>query len=222
MEQIRRANRLFANDSLFLREFLMVPVDKDSPFYPKDAERPHSFPQRANTIATCSTSPTSTPSSSSKDSPNKSMDSVMASPEEEQRKDLESFLDKIDSSIATSKKFVQEQQKNSNFVVSSQSDDNIYGMGNNSYNSFTNHNYEVAHSSTSSYQQYFQQPVNNSHQYARHSLGAKTLNSTTTNGNGNNSSHGNDSTQLIVMTKGKRIKNSLQRLERQSDEMFEL
>lgn len=209
MEQIRRANRLFANDSLFLREFLMVPVDKDSPYYPKDAERPHSFPQRANTIACTSTSPLSpTPStSSSKDSPNKSMDSsAMTSPEEEQRRDLESFLDKIDSSIATSKKFVQEQQKNSDFITSSYSDDNIYG---NNHTSFTNHNYDQAHSSTSSYQQYFQQPVNY-HQYA------SSLN------NNNNTNASGDTTQLIVMTKGKRIKNSIQRLEKQQDEIFEL
>lgn len=33
-EQIRRSNRLFASDSLFLRQFLMVPVDKSSPYYP--------------------------------------------------------------------------------------------------------------------------------------------------------------------------------------------
>ncbi|XP_013097416.1 lysM and putative peptidoglycan-binding domain-containing protein 2 isoform X2 [Stomoxys calcitrans] len=33
-EQIRRANRLFASDSLFLRQFLMVPVDKSSIYYP--------------------------------------------------------------------------------------------------------------------------------------------------------------------------------------------
>ncbi|KAM7360023.1 lysM peptidoglycan-binding domain-containing protein red isoform 1-T1 [Cochliomyia hominivorax] len=33
-EQIRRANRLFASDSLFLRQFLLVPVEKSSPYYP--------------------------------------------------------------------------------------------------------------------------------------------------------------------------------------------
>ncbi|KAH8382623.1 hypothetical protein KR009_004414, partial [Drosophila setifemur] len=34
-EQIRRANRLFASDSLFLRQFLLVPVEKNSPYYPQ-------------------------------------------------------------------------------------------------------------------------------------------------------------------------------------------
>ncbi|XP_017849171.1 putative uncharacterized protein DDB_G0286901 isoform X2 [Drosophila busckii] len=32
-EQIRRVNRLFASDSLFLRKFLLVPVEKTSPYY---------------------------------------------------------------------------------------------------------------------------------------------------------------------------------------------
>ncbi|TMW54317.1 hypothetical protein DOY81_000590 [Sarcophaga bullata] len=36
-EQIRRANRLFASDSLFLRQFLLVPVEKSSPYYPNAA-----------------------------------------------------------------------------------------------------------------------------------------------------------------------------------------
>jgi hypothetical protein len=199
MEQIRRANRLFANDSLFLREFLMVPVDKDSPYYPKDPERPHYFPQRANTIAGSTVE-------SNDDSPSKSMDSVLVSPEEEQRAEIEEFLGKIDSSIATSKKEASKYVKEPNHsdIVSSVSDDNIYGAG------FTNHNYEQAHSSTSSYQQYFQTPVNH-HQFARHSLGHNSISPTS-----------NDTTQLIVMTKGKRISNKINRLERQQDEIFEL
>ncbi|CAO1432322.1 unnamed protein product [Diamesa tonsa] len=206
MEHIRRANRLFANDSLFLREHLMIPVNTDSPFYPKEsAERPHVFPQRANTIA-------ETPSSKDM-SPNDESPDSLASPDEEHRKYMEEFLDKIDSSIASSKKLVQQQQKNSGFI-SSHSDDNLFNgnacYGNGNGNSFTNHNYDLAHSSTSnsnsssSYQQYYQTPANN-HQSARHSLGT-----------------GNDSTQLIVMTQGRHVKNSLQRLEKQQDEIFEL
>ena len=38
MEQIRRVNRLLPTDTIFLRPFLMVPVAKDSPHYPKDPE----------------------------------------------------------------------------------------------------------------------------------------------------------------------------------------
>lgn len=209
MEQIRRANRLFANDSLFLREFLMIPVDKDSAYYPKDAERPHSFQIRSNSIAGSS-------SSSSKDqldspnSPNRSsLDSLatLTSPDEEQRKNMEEFLDKIDSSIATSKKFVQQQQKINGDLSTSQSEDNLYssyGNGGNG-NSFNNHLYDAS-SSNSSYQQYY--APSSSHQQARFSLAG-----------GSNSS---DTTQLIVMTSGKRVKNSLQRLEKNHDELFEL
>lgn len=215
MEQIRRANRLFANDSLFLREFLMIPVDKDSVYYPKDAERPQSFQIRSNSVAGSSSSSSkdqldspnapNTPSKSSLDSL-----STLASPDEEQRKYMEEFLDKIDSSIATSKKFVQQQQKINGDLSSSQSEDNIYssyGNGGNG-NSFNNHLYDATSSNSShtSYQQYY--APSSSHQHARFSLAG-----------GSNSS---DTTQLIVMTSGKRVKNSLQRLEKNHDELFEL
>lgn len=195
MEQIRRANRLFANDSLFLREFLMIPVHKDSPFYPKEDQREahHMLSKRSNTIGA--------PSSSKDFSPNDSMDSLTSpTDDDEHRKYMEEFLDKIDTSIASSKKMVREQQKNSDFVSSSQSDDSLYS----SRNSFINHNYDLAHpSGSSSYQQYCQSI---DHQSARHSLGGMS----------------NDSTQLIVKTQGRHVKNSLQRLEKQQDEIFEL
>jgi hypothetical protein len=198
MEQIRRTNRLFANDSLFLREFLMIPVHKDSPFYPKDTDQivsKHMLNKRANTIGG--------PSSSKDFSPNDSMDSLTSPTEDdEHRKYMEEFLDKIDTSIASSKKMVREQQKNSDFISSSHSDDSLYSSG----NSFINHNYDLAHpsgSSSSSYQQYYQSM---NHQSARHSLGGMS----------------NDSTQLVVKTQGRHVKNSLQRLEKQQDEIFEL
>lgn len=198
MEQIRRANRLFANDSLFLREFLMIPVHKDSPHYPKDPTEQRTSVKRANTIATAP--------SSSKDffSPSDSIDSLSSpTDDDEHRKFMEEFLDKIDTSIASSKKMVREQQKNSDFH-SSHSDDSLYSSG----NSFINHNYEIAHPSGSSayQQQQYYQSMN--HQSARHSLGGM--------------SNNNDTTQLIVKTQGRHVKNSLQRLEKQQDEIFEL
>jgi hypothetical protein len=174
----------------------MIPVNKDSPFFPKDADqRTHNgmFGKRANTIAA--------PSTSKDFSPNDSIDSLTSpTDEEEHRRYMEEFLDKIDTSIASSKKMVREQQQNSDFITSSQSDDSLYSSG----NSFINHNYELAHpSGSSSYQQY-QQSMN--HQTARHSLGGMS----------------NDSAQLIVKTQGRHVKNSLQRLEKQQDEIFEL
>lgn len=195
MEQIRRANRLFANDSLFLREFLMIPVHVDSPFYPKESDQRvhnHMLAKRSNTVGA--------PSSSKDFSPNDSMDSLSSpTDDDEHRKYMEEFLDKIDTSIASSKKMVREQQKNSDLITSSHSDDSLYSSG----NSFINHNYDLAHpSGSSSYQQY--QSMN--HQSARHSLGGMNT----------------DTTQLIVKTQGRQVRNSLQRLEKQQDEIFEL
>jgi hypothetical protein len=216
MEQIRRANRLFANDSLFLREFLMIPVSKESAYYPKDANEQnlvngnfnnnnnngysnnHVNLRRANTYGEPSSS-----SSLSKDYSD-SIDSLsIASPDEEHRKYMEEFLEKIDSSIQNSKKLVQQQQRNSDFISSSQSEDSLFSS---SGNSFINHNYDLAHNpeTSASYQQYFQSL--NSHQQARHSLGNMST----------------DTTQLIVKSNGRHIKNSLQRLERQQEEIFEL
>lgn len=199
MEQIRRANRLFANDSLFLREFLMIPVHKDSPFFPKDLTDQRATVKRANTIATA-------PSSSKEFfSPSDSIDSLTSpTDDDEHRKFMEEFLDKIDTSIASSKKMVREQQKNSDFISSSHSDDSLYSSG----SSFINHNYDLAHPSGSSacQQQQYYQSMN--HQTARHSLGGM--------------SNNNDTTQLIVKTQGRHVRNSLQRLEKQQDEIFEL
>lgn len=104
-EQIRRANRLFASDSLFLREFLMIPVEKNSPYYPKD-DRPHSLPVEPKRSASIGGYPTTNQQNS------QSMENVLMSPDEENKKFLDEFLGKIDSSIAESKKFVVETRKN--------------------------------------------------------------------------------------------------------------
>jgi hypothetical protein len=201
MEQIRRANRLFANDSLFLREFLMIPVNKDSPYYPADVEQIHNNGnglRRANTLGEPSSS-----SSLSKDYSD-SIDSL-TSPDEENRKYMDEFLEKIDTSIASSKKLVKQHQQSSDFVTSSQSEDSLFSHSGG--NSFINHNYDLAHNpdTSESYQQYYQSM--SSHQQARHSLG----------GMSNDSQH-----TLVVKTNGRQIKNSLQRLEKQQDEIFEL
>ena len=217
MEQIRRANRLLVTDSIFLRQYLLIPVEKDSPFYPKDHEnglpppqRPHSLPpQRAASIAGCSSSGASTASDISK------MDFL--SPEEESRKSMEDFLGKIDSSIANSRKYIAESQKNSEFS-SSQSDDNIFASGGTSvssgyYSKARPHSQASSSSSLSSYQQYHQYPLsyqNNNHHKRQSSSGSATGPSS------------NDTVQLIAMSQGKRVLSSLQKLEKRQDEMFEL
>lgn len=106
-EQIRRANRLFASDSLFLREFLMIPVEKNSPYYPKD-DRPQSLPVQPKRAASIG----GYPSTNQQQQTSQSMENVLMSPDEENKKFLDEFLGKIDSSIAESKKFVVETRKN--------------------------------------------------------------------------------------------------------------
>lgn len=111
-EQIRRANRLFASDSLYLRQFLMIPVDKNSPYYPKD-DRPNSLPpQRAASI-------TGYPGYQKQNS--LSLDQL--SPEEESKKNIDEFLGKIDTSIAESKKLFNQTRKNSDFISTQLNDD---------------------------------------------------------------------------------------------------
>uniref|UniRef100_U5ERF8 Putative cell wall macromolecule catabolic process n=1 Tax=Corethrella appendiculata TaxID=1370023 RepID=U5ERF8_9DIPT len=234
-EQIRRVNRLLITDSIFLRQYLMIPVEPDSPYYPKDVQqqsvRPHSMPppQRAASIA-------GYPNFNNMHSDNnnsKSMNSVltppppssdgMISPEEENRKNMEDFLGKIDSSIANSKKYIAESQKNSEFMSTSFSDDNIFSSGGCSsstsgYYSGSCSNKQRAYStasssssSTSSYQQYFNNSNSNNnnnyhqfhHQHKRHGSSS-------------------DTTQLIVMTQGRKVQSSIQKLEKQQDEFFEL
>lgn len=201
MEQIRRANRLFTNDSLFLREYLMIPVNNDSPYYSADNSeiKPthhHMLSKRANTIAAPSTS-------KEPFSPNDSIDSISSSTtadDDDQRKFMEDFLEKIDSSIASSKKIVRDHQQNSDYVSSSQSDDSLFSSSATG-NSFVNHNYDPSGSGTS-YQQMYQSL---SHQSARYSLGGVS-----------------DTSQLVVRSNGRHVKNSLQKLQKQQDEIFEL
>uniref|UniRef100_T1GLF9 LysM domain-containing protein n=1 Tax=Megaselia scalaris TaxID=36166 RepID=T1GLF9_MEGSC len=127
-EQIRRANRLFASDSLFLRQYLLIPVEKSSPYYPKE-DRPQSFPSMNFSLNDTPTS--SSPASGSSElslqneevvqehnnrntsCSTESMDTAdnpTLSPEEESRKSINDFLDKIDNTIAASKQYVAKSQ----------------------------------------------------------------------------------------------------------------
>lgn len=218
MEQIRRINRLLPTDTIFLRPFLMIPVDKDSPYYPKDPSaiiRPSSLSVRSATIAGC---PSGSSACSTPMDPGISEESAI-SPEEESRKNMEEFLGKIDSSIATTRKCIAESQRNSEFI-SSQSDDNIFSSGasmNSSgyYSKPRAYSTASSSSSISSYQQY--------HFHTASGAGG---------GSGASSSHhkrqsssgsaASDTSQLIVMTQGKRVQSSIQKLEKQQDELFEL
>lgn len=217
MEQIRRINRLLPTDTIFLRPFLMIPVDKDSPFYPKDPSaiiRPSSLSVRSASIAGYPSS--STTACSTPVDPGISEESAI-SPEEESRKNMEEFLGKIDSSIATTRKYIAESQRNSEFI-SSQSDDNIFSSGasmNSSgyYSKPRAYSTASSSSSISSYQQYhFQSGAG----------GGGGASSSYHKRQSSSGSAASDTSQLIVMTQGKRVQSSLQKLEKQQDELFEL
>lgn len=97
MEKIRRANRLFASDSLFLREYLLIPVSKDSP-----ASSPEEIPTRSETLkhrASVAGMPTS------------ANEFLCGSPDE--KKTFDDFLNRVDSSLASIKKDVEKTSEKS-------------------------------------------------------------------------------------------------------------
>lgn len=94
-EKIRRVNRLFASDSLFLREYLLIPVSKDNPFY-ETGER---VSERAPPLHRASIA----------GAPN--VDFSPGSPDE--KKTFDDFLNRVDSSLANIKKHVEKTKENS-------------------------------------------------------------------------------------------------------------
>ncbi|XP_065092779.1 lysM and putative peptidoglycan-binding domain-containing protein 1-like isoform X2 [Ochlerotatus camptorhynchus] len=214
MEQIRRINRLLPTDTIFLRPFLMIPVAKDSPFYPTDPSaiiRPSVLSVRSASIAGC---PSSSLACSTPLDPGISEESAI-SPEEESRKNMEEFLGKIDSSIASTRKYIAESQRNSEFI-SSQSDDNIFSSGA-SMNSSGYYSKPRAYSTASS-----SSSISSYQQYHFHSSGGGGASSSHHKRQSSSGSAVSDTSQLIVMTQGKRVQSSLQKLEKQQDELFEL
>ncbi|KAK9871864.1 hypothetical protein WA026_015110 [Henosepilachna vigintioctopunctata] len=90
-EQIHRANRLWASDSLFLKEYLLIPV-------PLDVSK--------NNLSPMSISSTSSPTLSPLQSQKSYEDDT-----------IDNFLGKIDASIATTKEEVKKTQSNSEFAT---------------------------------------------------------------------------------------------------------
>ncbi|XP_034485046.1 probable serine/threonine-protein kinase DDB_G0282963 isoform X2 [Drosophila innubila] len=259
-EQIRRANRLFASDSLFLRQFLLVPVEKTSPYYLQanggemladalasppttpDANVQREALNNANNLSqtnsynsggssnSCNTNISSSSSStrsgplhsaprpysiagellvqgsdedpammnnhnacSSKQS--KSLDSVAAmSPEEENRKCMNDFLNKIDNTISESRKYVERSKD----LVNSQSDADI-----------------CISASTDVFPQRRNNQLNNSYKNNNNRPPHHQRHSSTGSGN-------SDTAQLLNTTQTRRVQNSLKRLEKQQDDFFEL
>lgn len=232
MEQVRRVNRLFASDSLFLRQFLLIPVEKSSPYYPKE-DRPHSLPARAYSVAgtefdpstnqnlflhlqnsTTTTGQQQNPvqnynqnnNNSSTNSSCKSIESIVMSPEEENKRSIDEFLGKIDTTIAESKKYVAKSQHSSNDMLTSQSNDDLFSSNYQGGCSSSNSNLQIKHNHFQQSPSASTSSTTNHLHHARHS----------------SSGSASDTANLLNLSQGKRVQNSLQRLEKQQDEFFEL
>ncbi|XP_043257976.1 lysM and putative peptidoglycan-binding domain-containing protein 2 [Colletes gigas] len=170
-EQIRRVNRLWASDSLFLREYLLIPANPESPLsLPID----NTNETEHNAIQTVS-SPSSVTSSIDDDS------------------SVNDFLAKMDSSIASAKREVKRTQGNSEFCTDG---NDIYvqqrRVSTKLRNSFPMTSNTHTFSSTS-------EPLRPSSSSDMHNFPT-----------------------AVVMTQGRKVKTSLQKLQQQQDEIFQL
>lgn len=104
-EQIRRVNRLFAQDSLFLRQHLMIPVDRDTSLQHNQIMKSMSLPASTNDEELPFFAGSSRPNAAASSTANSNYD--MLSPEEESKKSIEDFLGKIDTNLARTKKYVK-------------------------------------------------------------------------------------------------------------------
>ncbi|XP_003428087.1 lysM and putative peptidoglycan-binding domain-containing protein 2 [Nasonia vitripennis] len=170
-EQIRRVNRLWASDSLFLREHLLIPVSTDSPL------------SASSTVASISESFDSTNNTTSPSS--------VSSPVDDENSSVNDFLAKMDSSIASVKKEIKKVQGSSEFL--SQGDD-MYVQRRRATARLRN-----SHPITS-----------NSHLVS------------VENQRPSSSGDIQNLPSAVVMTQGRRVKTSLQRLQKEQDEMFQL
>ncbi|XP_023021932.1 lysM peptidoglycan-binding domain-containing protein red [Leptinotarsa decemlineata] len=93
IEQIRRSNKLWASDSLFLREFLLIPSKE-----PGSEEKAPSNPE-PDVVS---------PSTSSVNN-------------DDDDDNIDNFLNKIDAAIATTKEEVKKTTRNSKFSINSES-----------------------------------------------------------------------------------------------------
>ncbi|KYN01026.1 PREDICTED: lysM and putative peptidoglycan-binding domain-containing protein 2 isoform X1 [Cyphomyrmex costatus] len=170
-EQIRRINRLWASDSLFLREHLLIPVSADSPA------------SMCNDESIASEEHDVPPSISSPSSISSSIDDEGS---------VNDFLAKMDTSIANVKRDVKRTQGNSEFCTDG-NDVHVQRRRGSAKlrNSFptTSNTYSTSSSDST-------RPVSSSDMH--------------------------NFPTAVVMTQGRRVKTSLQRLEQQQDEMFQL
>lgn len=104
IEQIRRLNRLWASDSLFLKEYLLIPsTNSENMDFNSDSSTPRSSTssiQSTPVVSPTQTTASGTTSRGSFDDDN-----------------ISDFLSKIDQSIASTKEVVQKSSKNSCFAT---------------------------------------------------------------------------------------------------------
>ncbi|XP_076246737.1 lysM peptidoglycan-binding domain-containing protein red [Calliopsis andreniformis] len=170
-EQIRRVNRLWASDSLFLREHLLIPISSESPL----------------TLSVDSTNETDHSTVQSVSSPSSIASSI------DDDSSVNDFLAKMDSSIANAKREVKRTQGNSEFCT----EDNSM--------------YVQRHRASSKLRNSF--PMTSS---------AHTISSTSEPLRPSSSSDMHNFPTAVVMTQGRKVKTSLQRLQQQQDEIFQL
>ncbi|GIX94666.1 lysM and putative peptidoglycan-binding domain-containing protein 2 [Caerostris darwini] len=182
MEQIKRANKMWTADSLFLRSSLDIPVDKEALTVSSiscDSGSPQLSPvkhyENGDSFLNCQTSI---------DLSNQ-LNSSISDNGVEREESAADFLIRIDSHIAQTKDKVQRLQ---NKVV--YSEDDLH----NSRDGFSSHM---------------------GYQYQRNNLSGS---SSLSNLNVDPSL----TPQTVVMTKGRKVRSSLKKLEKQQDEIFEL
>ncbi|KAF8771509.1 LysM and putative peptidoglycan-binding like protein [Argiope bruennichi] len=187
MEQIKRANKMWTTDSLFLRSSLDIPVDKEALTVSSisfDSGSPPQSPvkycENGDSFMNCQTSIDLSNQLNSSISDNSSIAGL-----EDREESAADFLIRIDSHIAQTKDKVQRLQ---NKVV--YSEDDLH----NSRGGFSSHM---------------------GYQYQRNNLSGS---SSLSNLNVDPSL----TPQTVVMTKGRKVRSSLKKLEKQQDEIFEL
>ncbi|XP_057338347.1 lysM and putative peptidoglycan-binding domain-containing protein 2 [Microplitis mediator] len=184
-EQIRRINRLWASDSLFLRESLLVPAPVQI--------------NSASTSSSCSNNDGIAECNESDYCQDPSANTVSS----DEDSSINNFLARMDSSIASVKKDIQKTQGNSAF---SPEEELLF----------------VQRRSGSRLRHSHPQPSPMHSSFSTASSSSSHLSSAAGPARSSSEDNVNDLPSAVVMTQGKKLKSSLQKLQQQQDEIFQL
>ncbi|KAG8224748.1 hypothetical protein J437_LFUL005317 [Ladona fulva] len=225
MEQIRRVNRLWASDSLFLRENLLIPVTSLSPgqddFVSPDSEACGNSPLSPSDFSALSSSEDiSSPilrecEAASIGKSKDSQENVKACCISSDEKSVLEFLGEIDNSIAQTKNMVKRIQGSSDF---GDDDDLGLSVGRRRPLHSRLHQNHQQRSSGSSKSNHNNNHLSNDKKALYSSEGAYGA----SGGYQGVYQGAPESLPPVVMTQGKKVRSSIQRMEREADEMFEL